>query len=65
MNLDRDLSKHHELIGTMFPKLSAKEIWEKYKLTDKQVAFFNEYGYLSNIKTLDDIKYKINGYPTL
>ncbi len=56
MKLDRDLSKHHELISTMFPKLSAKEIWKKYKLTDEQVAFFNEYGYLSNIKILEDVQ---------
>ncbi len=54
MNLNRDLSKHHELISDMFPTLSAKEIWKKYKLTDEQVAFFNEYGYLSNIKILEE-----------
>ena len=54
MNINRDLSKHHELIGDMFPKLSAKEIWNKYKLTAEQVDFFNEYGYLSNIKILED-----------
>ena len=56
MKLNRDLSNHHELISTMFPKLSAKEIWKKYKLTDEQVAFFNEYGYLSNIKILEDVQ---------
>jgi len=54
MNLNRDLSTHHELIGDLFPKLSAKEIWEEYRLSDEQVSFFSEYGYLANIRILDD-----------
>ena len=54
MNLNRDLSMHHELIGKLFPKLTAKEIWEEYKLSDEQVSFFNEYGYLANIRILED-----------
>ena len=54
MKLNRDLSIYHELISDLFPKLSPKETWEKYKLTDEQVSFYNEYGYLANIKILDD-----------
>lgn len=54
MNLNRDLSLHHELIGELFPKLSAKEIWEEYRLSDEQVSFFNEYGYLANIRILEE-----------
>ena len=54
MKLNRDLSIYHELISELFPKLSPKETWEKYKLTDEQVSFYNEYGYLANIKILDD-----------
>lgn len=50
----RDLSLHHELISTMFPKLTAKEIWEQYKLSNEQVEFFHEYGYLSKIKMLEN-----------
>lgn len=49
-----DLSLQHQLISDLFPKLSEKEIWEAYKLSDEQVAFFNEYGYLSHIKILED-----------
>ncbi|MEM6378001.1 MAG: phytanoyl-CoA dioxygenase family protein [Bacteroidota bacterium] len=48
-----DLSLHHQLIGDLFPKLSEKEIWETYRLTDEQVAYFNEYGYLSHVKILE------------
>jgi ectoine hydroxylase-related dioxygenase (phytanoyl-CoA dioxygenase family) len=52
--IEKDLSLHHKLISDLFPKLTEKEIWEEYKLTDDQVAFFNEYGYLSNVKILED-----------
>lgn len=49
-----DLSLHHALISDMFPHLSGKEMWEQYKLSDEQVAFFQENGYLANVKILDD-----------
>jgi hypothetical protein len=52
--LEQDLSEHHQLVSDLFPNLSAKEAWEKYKLTDKQVSFFNTYGFVSGIKLLDD-----------
>lgn len=50
---NRDLSLHHQLISDMFPTLPEKEIWEAFQLSDEQVAFFNEYGYLGNVKILD------------
>ena len=56
MKLNRDLSIYHELISDLFPKLSAKETWEQYKLTDEQVSFYKEYGYLANIKILEDFQ---------
>lgn len=52
--LQRDFSHHAELISDMFPKMSAREAWEQYKLSDDQIAFFNEYGYLSNVKILEE-----------
>jgi ectoine hydroxylase-related dioxygenase (phytanoyl-CoA dioxygenase family) len=52
--LQRDFSHHAELISDMFPKMSARDAWEQYKLSDEQIAFFNEYGYLSNVKLLEE-----------
>lgn len=52
--VNEDLSLKHQLISDLFPELSEKEIWETYKLTDEQVAFFNEYGYLSHVKMLEE-----------
>ena len=48
-----DLSKYHDLLGEMFPEMSVKEAWQSYKLTTEQVQFFNENGYVHNIKMLD------------
>jgi len=59
MNLNKDLSLIHGLIGNIFPDISAEEAWEKYKLNDDQVNFFNEYGYLHNIKILEEVEIEI------
>ncbi len=48
-----DLSIHHKLISGLFPNLSAQEAWDSYRLSQEQVAFFNEHGYLHNIKLLE------------
>jgi hypothetical protein len=49
-----DLSVQHQLVSDLFPKLDAKEAWEKYKLSDDQISFFDTYGFLSGIKLLDE-----------
>lgn len=50
----KDLSTVHELVSDMFRQPSTKATWEKYKLSGEQVNFFNENGYLANVKLLDD-----------
>lgn len=50
----QDLSNIHHLITTLFKWPSAPSEWEQYRLTNEQVAFFHEYGYLANIKLLDE-----------
>lgn len=54
MTLQEDLSMHHELLTELFPKISAKEAWEAYKLSDEQIAHFKEFGYVANIKLLEE-----------
>jgi ectoine hydroxylase-related dioxygenase (phytanoyl-CoA dioxygenase family) len=48
-----DLSKVHELISELFEWPRNKKEWERYRLTDDQVEFFNTNGYLPNIKLLE------------
>lgn len=51
--MERDLSNHSNLVSDMFTWPRSKEEWERYRLSDEQVSFFNENGYLHNIKLLD------------
>lgn len=50
----KDLSKFHELISDLIKWPETKKDWEQYRLTDDQVHFYKEYGYLAGIKLLDE-----------
>src|SRR5688500_6472963 len=50
----QDLSKVHRLISNMLKRPSSAAEWEQYKLSKEQIEFYNEYGYISNIKLLDE-----------
>jgi len=50
----KDLSQVHELASDLFQWPKSTKDWEKYMLSDQQVAFFNENGYLAGIKMLED-----------
>jgi ectoine hydroxylase-related dioxygenase (phytanoyl-CoA dioxygenase family) len=49
-----DLSTRHDLVGDLLqlPKRPAE--WNRYKLSDEQVAFYHEQGYLAGVRILDD-----------
>lgn len=53
MHLNEDLSVYDYLIGDLFPKISAKEAWERFSLKQEQLDFFNEFGFLPRIKLLE------------
>jgi phytanoyl-CoA dioxygenase PhyH len=50
----KDLSIVHELTSDLFKWPSQKEEWNKYKLSQEQVEFFQKNGYLAGVKMLDD-----------
>ena len=50
----KDLSSIHHLITDMFQFPATKEEWKKYALTNDQVRFFHENGYLAGIKMLEE-----------
>lgn len=54
MELSRDLSNYHQLVTEMFMIPTNDEQWEQYKLNEDQIAFFQENGYISGIKLLDE-----------
>jgi len=53
-DLSTDFSTRHEPIGDLIslPKSSAE--WKRFKLSDEQVAFYHEHGYLAGVRILDD-----------
>lgn len=50
----QDLSKIHHLVSDMFKMPRNNDEWEAFRLSDEQVEFYHENGYLSNIKILED-----------
>jgi ectoine hydroxylase-related dioxygenase (phytanoyl-CoA dioxygenase family) len=52
--MTEDLSTHHGLIGNLFTKPAVPEDWSRYSLSDEQIEFYREHGYLAGVKMLDD-----------
>lgn len=51
--MTQDLSKIHQLIGNLFQWPQSDQEWDKYKLSEEQISFFKENGYLANVKLLE------------
>ncbi|MGC3966432.1 MAG: phytanoyl-CoA dioxygenase family protein [Pirellulales bacterium] len=49
-----DLSLKHELVSELFHIPQSEAEWDKYRLTDEQVTFFHENGYLAGVRMLED-----------
>lgn len=54
MTLSKDLANSHGLISDMFKWPTSAEAWEPYRLSREQIEHFDEYGYVSGIKLLND-----------
>ena len=50
----KDLSKYHELITDLFKWPETAADWDRYRLTAEQVAFYQENGYVADIRLLND-----------
>jgi ectoine hydroxylase-related dioxygenase (phytanoyl-CoA dioxygenase family) len=48
-----DLSHIHHLIGRLFHWPASREEWNTYRLSEEQIAFFRENGFLAGIQLLD------------
>lgn len=49
-----DLSQYHAPITDLFPRLDGSDQADRYKLSDEQVRFFHENGYLIGVRVLTD-----------
>ena len=54
MTTVKDLADYHHLISDIFKQPQTKEDWDPYRLTEEQVSYYHEYGYLPGIKLLKD-----------
>jgi hypothetical protein len=52
--MTEDLSKYDHPIGSLFPKPAGAEDWRQYRLSDDQIKFYREHGYLAGIRLLND-----------
>jgi hypothetical protein len=50
----KDLSAVHKLASDLFKWPVEKEEWEEYRLSEEQIGFFHENGFLPGIKMLDE-----------
>ncbi len=48
-----DYSNHHELVSELFSQPNSQEEWERFRLSQDQVEFYNENGYLAGVQILD------------
>ena len=52
--MSEDLSVRHDLVGNLFTKPSTPEEWARHRLSDEQVEFYRENGYLAGVRMLTD-----------
>jgi ectoine hydroxylase-related dioxygenase (phytanoyl-CoA dioxygenase family) len=48
-----DLASRHEPIGALRRPISTAD-WQRYRLSDEQVQFYHDHGYLAGVRILDD-----------
>ncbi len=49
-----DLSLRHQPLGVLGPLPAARAEWDRQRLTDEQVDFFHEQGYVAGVRVLSD-----------
>ena len=49
-----DLSRYHTPISDLFPRPITTDDWESYRLSNEQLEFYREHGYLAGIRILND-----------
>jgi ectoine hydroxylase-related dioxygenase (phytanoyl-CoA dioxygenase family) len=52
--VQQDLSIYHQPISGLFSLPTSAEQWDQYRLSEEQVRFFQENGYLAGIRILND-----------
>lgn len=48
----QDLSHHHRPVGELFPQAVTQAQWDEHRLSEDQLAFYHEHGYLPGVQLL-------------
>ena len=56
--MTEDLSQYHQPIGNLFPTLNTNES-ARFRLSDEQLEFYRENGYLAGIRLLNDAQIEV------
>lgn len=52
--MQRDLSLNHEPVGNLFARPATPAEWAAYRLSEEQVRFFEEFGYVAGVPMLTE-----------
>jgi len=52
--MSSDLSEIHQPISDLFARVSTSQGWDQFSLSDEQVAFYHEHGYLAGVRIFSD-----------
>ena len=52
--MTEDLSTHHGFVSNLFSQPSDPKEWARYRLSEDQVEFYQEHGYLAGVRMLND-----------
>ena len=47
-----DLSEKHQLLGDLFTLPKTRDDWEQYRLSNEQLEFYREKGFLPGVRDL-------------
>ncbi len=50
----QDLSTRHEPVSNLFRQPATRAEWDRYRLSDEQLQFYRDNGYLAGVRLLDD-----------
>ncbi len=49
-----DYSQYHAPVSELFPRPASPEQWDAFRLSEEQIAFFHENGYLAGVRLLNE-----------
>ncbi|MEP3210559.1 MAG: phytanoyl-CoA dioxygenase family protein [Maribacter sp.] len=59
MEAIQDLADIHQMVTRLFKLPKSSEEWDQYRLSKEQLSYFQEYGYISGIKLLNEDQVEI------